>query len=366
MERELSLNMLLGEGFKNRIANFLTYYFEQPFKLVDDKLVATEQTSLICVVSKKNTVVTRKTYQSVSRSEIRTIVNLQKKSSSKLTHFNIIAKLDDEFEVVKTEFRIDEQYQRQFGFLIAEDSLLSNTYSDTAMSIDTPGGRLFIFGESGKSAYRGGLLNSIEQFGHSIGAIGKKNLEVGIHQFAPLLVSSINEVNLTKLFNQVHSYLNVGKLSRIAHMFIWAPLLSYTVGLCLVSSVTYLMLGRLEAQVLENGDVASNVLKQKVELDLINQLSRKVNGIAQQNRDVYPHWSLLAIALEHGALMNYFRYDNGVMKIDGAIENANELIAKFNASPLVGSAVFDGAVRKSNNLDNFSIQITFKENELAK
>ncbi|WP_462164591.1 hypothetical protein [Pseudoalteromonas xiamenensis] len=366
MERKLTINALFGDRINNKIAKLFTYYFDQPFSITNGELFPAEQLALFCVVSKKNTVITRKVYQSISRSEVRAIVNLQKKSASKLTHFDIIAKLEDEFEVVKTEFLIDNKYQRQFGLFIAEDALIAESYPDCSLSIETPAGELFVSGESGKSAYRGGLLRTVEQFMHSIGISSKNNINVNKEEFANFLNSSINLMSLNRLFKKVHSYLNTNRLAKMIHLCLWGPLIGYTLGALFVCLSAYLTLENIEKQLSEKSVTATDILKQKAALDAINELSIKMNELLHQNKAIYQHWDLLAIALEQGAIMNFFRYDNGIMKIDGAIENANELIAKFNKNPMVESAVFDGAVRKNNNLDNFSIHITFKENELPK
>ncbi|MFC3033086.1 hypothetical protein ACFOEE_11185 [Pseudoalteromonas fenneropenaei] len=361
MEKMISITRVLSSWWKRHLPSFVSYYHEHPYKFDKGELVQSDKVGVICIVSKKFCKVSRKHYHSVSPSEIRSIVKIQKKNIGNLVHVKICPlQVDDEFEVITTEFLIDEAYSNRFCIYLAEDALFSRVLKAKLLSLHTPAGQLFIARSVSKSAYKGGLIQSLEQFSHSVGVAFIDAIEVQPSKFPEFLLSAIFKLNIKDIAKEGFIKTRISTSPIQNHSLIIAPIVAFTLGVGVYCLSLFWQLESVKATLMNSTSIANKIIQHKAELDTKTDMVNDVSKLLMEQRLTYPHWQLIELALSRGTMMNYFRFENDVFKLDGVVEDANALLEEFNNHPLVSSAVFDGAVRKNNNLDNFVIQVSFK------
>lgn len=349
--------------FKKYLLSQVSYFSDGVFRVDEESFVKAKAATLFCIVARKHCTERRMSYPSMSANELNALIRLEKKSISTPVKYQIFeTKENDGFEVIRTVFEVDEQCKRAL-FLCPESQLLGEAHRNAGLSLETKSGNLFVHTDKYcQSTYQGGLLFNIESFLFSIGHNNSyvKSL-VTLKEYPQFLLDALERISIRKLLSIGPFYLK-GKVQPLQlHALYFSPLILVT--LYLAGSIGYkmLVLHLDKQQITETRNGVTEVIEANERvLQNSNYITRLSQDILQQPVTT-PVWDIVNDLLLFGAEINYVRFSNTELEIDGRVGNATQLLTNLNSNKRVHSAMFNGSVRKENDRDNFNIIVTIKQ-----
>lgn len=367
----MKLSELL-QNVKNKkwLLNSVAYYHESLFLLGESEFKVTDKSKKVIIVSRRNYNEKWQTYPSVSLKELKEILKLQKETSHSLIVESISKNEQQEGYDVKT-ITFSEKLTDEFSkcVLIPETELINHYFKDQKVVIEaqTPAGNLFYSKVEGKtkSAYKQGLVSSLDSFCLSIGVhsdVTKVSLTQG--DYASLLNEAILNTPFLNLFKTAAFDFKSSVDYKLLHSLYYGPLISAGIFIAGVNAFYMYKASSLETTLLSYQDGVSELLNQKQKIDLDKLYVEHVLKEFQLYPNVHSHWDIAYKAISEGMDIQQFSGSKSNVTLRGFADSASGILAVISELPMVESAQFSGPVRKSGKRDYFIMELkVVTENE---
>lgn len=349
--------------FKNWFINQLAYYAKGWFTFHNDKLTPGHASQArVVVVAKSHFSERWQSYSSISKKELKQIIDLQKKSEDTgATIFQAIEnKSIDGFDVKKITF--DKSLLMEIGtkkILIPETELFSHKIESLVL-LKTPVGELFFssFGDKVSSSYAKGLVKNIDTFKLTAGIPQEINeIIIEKDQFGRFIFEQLISLNMATLFSKtafnIQTWFNRNNL----HLLYWAPLLTALCFFIISNSFLWIKANNIENRLAEQSSQVGDLLIYKQTQDKRSHLLKLLNEEFSKTGTVHEHWSLIYNLVENGMIISRLSFKDDLISVRGKAQKASNVLANIAKHPNVISASFNGAMRKQRNMENFTLDI---------
>lgn len=322
-------------------------------------------TAKLIVVAKAHYQETWQSYSSVSKKELKQIIALQKSNENPVaTTFNIVENSTiDGFDVKKISF--DEQLINDLGeqrILIPETELFQQVNSKPqVLSLMTPVGHLFasFFSDKSTSAYAKGLVANIETFKLSSGIpIEAENIHIDDVNYANFLFSQLIKQKIDVLFKKSAFNARTWFKVKDLHILYWAPLLTASLFYLASNSFLWFKGYSIESSLAAQSDEVKQLLSNKQKQDQQSNLLKLLNAEFSKTATVHHHWSIVYSLVESGMVIDRLTFSGNALEVRGKADKASLVLREISNSPLVASASFARAARKSRGQELFTLAIT--------
>ena len=326
-----------------------------------------EKAKAVMIVARKHYVEKWKTYPAVSHKELKSILALQKVSST-FNDINLIVenKQQDGFDVKTITFSNELTSMLPENIvLFPETELLTALSTDNnriVAQVTTFTGELFWAYSSNKtnSVYQGGLLNNLNGFIQSIGlSIDSQKTTIAANDYANVLVSCLTNIQVNDLYRI--SSINLKKLIDInqLHQLYLAPLAVTLIFVLISNAYLYINQSIITNDIASSQSTTSNLLSTKKEIDEIEQQIATVSHEFEQIDATHVIWKLVAKVIDSGMEVSRFSRSQDVITLRGRAEQASAILSELNQTPGVKKATFQGSINKSRGQDLFTIEFEY-------
>ncbi|TMO40797.1 hypothetical protein CWC25_19860 [Pseudoalteromonas sp. S4389] len=360
----MKLSELL-QNVKNKkwLLNSIAYYHENLFLLAASEFKVTDKSKKVIIVSRRNYNEKWQTYPSVSLKELKDILKLQKETSNSLIIESFSKNEQQEGYDVKT-ITFSEKLTDEFSkhILIPETELINHYYKDQKVVIEaqTPAGNLFYSKVEGKtkSAYKQGLVSSLESFCLSIG-VHSDVAKVSLTQddYASLLNEAILNTPFLSLYKTAAFDFKSSVDYKLLHSLYYGPLISAGIFIAGVNAFYMYKANSLETTLLSYQGGVSELLEQKQKIDLDKLYVEQVLQEFELYPNVHSHWDIAYKAISEGMDIQEFSGSKSNVTLRGFADSASSILAVISELPMVESAQFSGPVRKSGKRDYFMMEL---------
>jgi len=361
---KMKLSELL-QNVKNKkwLLNSIAYYHENLFLLAASEFKVTDKSKKVIIVSRRNYNEKWQTYPSVSLKELKDILKLQKETSNSLIIESFSKNEQQEGYDVKT-ITFSEKLTDEFSkhILIPETELINHYYKDQKVVIEaqTPAGNLFYSKVEGKtkSAYKQGLVSSLESFCLSIG-VHSDVAKVSLTQddYASLLNEAILNTPFLNLYKTAAFDFKSSVDYKLLHSLYYGPLISAGIFIAGVNAFYMYKANSLETTLLSYQGGVSELLEQKQKIDLDKLYVEQVLQEFELYPNVHSHWDIAYKAISEGMDIQEFSGSKSNVTLRGFADSASSILAVISELPMVESAQFSGPVRKSGKRDYFIMEL---------
>ncbi len=362
-------NLLQSIKSKEWLKKHVGYFDGDLYSLTDSGFETTEIKSKVMIVSRKHYVESWKTYPSITASELKEILKLQKQTDNKVIKHVYSKNVQQEgFDVKTIEF--SQQIAEQFpeNVLIPEVELISRYYQQqtVAVQISTPSGELLYATSEGKahSAYKRGLVSSLRVFAFSIG-LSEQSQQITLDQtqYSQLLWQVIKSYPLTQLDKLIYFDVKKSINLPILHAVYWAPLISALLFTGVVGGYYYLYDLSLDEQLSENRQQVNELLQKKQSIDKSRNYVVGASTELTKYRSVLSDFQIAQEAIKAGMDIQQFKGDENGVSLRGFADSASSVLQTMSDLPELASAEFNGPVRKSGTRDYFIMQLVLVDTD---
>lgn len=353
---------------KKWLRNHIGYFHEDLFDLSDNGFESNNNAKKVIIVSRKYYQESWATYPSINLKELKELLKLQKDISNadiqlQTYHKN---KQQEGFDVKTISF--NKQLTERFKncALIPETELLAHYFLNdrTVAEVMTPAGTLFFTYVDGKtqSAYKQGLMSSVERFTLSIGVAHTASIKnITIDQYALLLWNTLQRLPVSK-FHKVAAFDLVTTLNyKVLHSLYLAPLACATLFICVAYGYYAYTASALEQELSGYQSGINELLTKKQNIDIAKQYVDQVTNEFKAYPRVHSDWDIAYKAISEGMAIQQFSSKQHEIKIRGFADSASKVLTEISNLPQLKNAQFNGPLRKSGERDYFIMELSVVE-----
>lgn len=352
---------------KTWLRRYTGYFHGDLFDLNDNGFLPSSGSKKIIIVARQYYLESWQTYPSVSLKELKEILNLQKSidHAPALQTFNKNEQQEG-FDVKKISFDAPVAERFKGCLLIPETELLAHLFSNerAVAEISTPGGTLFYTQVEGKtqSAYKRGLVSSVERFSLSIGVSHTvKVKQIASTEYATVLFNTLKSFPLPKIHKIVAFDLQANLNYKALHSLYLAPLFCAAAFILATNGYYIYKSNSLKQELLSYQSDVSELLTKKQNIDTTKLYVEQITNELSAYPNVHIHWDVAYYALNKGMDIQQFTGKQSEIRIRGFAESASKILTEVSNLPQLANAEFSGAVRKSGKKDYFIMDLKLVE-----
>lgn len=349
------------------LRRYTGYFHDELFDLTDNGFLPSKGSKKIIIVARKYYSQSWQTYPSISLKELKELLNLQKSinSSPALQTYNKNQQQEG-FDVKKISFDTHISERFEGCILIPETELLAHYFltERSVAEILTPGGTLFFTQVENKtqSAYKQGLMSSLERFSLSIGISHTANLkQITNTQYATLLWDTLKGFPLSKIHKIVAFDLQANLNYKALHSLYLAPLACASIFIVAANGYYMYKSNSLKQELLSYQSDVNELLIKKQNIDITKLYVEQVTDELSKYPNVHNHWDIAYQAINEGMDIQQFTGKQYDIRMRGFAMSASQVLTKVSDLPQLASAEFDGPVRKSGKKDYFIMNLRLVE-----
>lgn len=365
----MKINNLI-DTLKNKtwLRRYACYFCGDLFDLSDNGFLPSKGSKKVVIVARKYYSEGWKSYPSINIKELKALLKLQKNVASVTTQLQTYSKnnQNEGFDVKTINF--DEQVIERFKgcILIPETELLAHYFLNerAVAEILTPAGALFYTKVEGKtqSAYKHGLMSSIELFSLSIGVSHSVNkIQITNTQYAILLWNTLKKFPLTQIHKVAMFDLQKNINYKALHSLYLAPLACATLFILVCNAYYAYKSNDLKQELLSYQSDVNELLTKKQNIDIAKLYVEQVTNELSKYPNVHSHWDIAYQAINEGMDIQQFSGKQYDIRMRGFAMSASKVLTEVSALTQLANAEFSGAVRKSGKRDYFIMDLKLVE-----
>lgn len=365
----MKINNLI-DTLKNKtwLRRYACYFCGDLFDLSDNGFLPSKGSKKVVIVARKYYSEGWKSYPSINIKELKALLKLQKNVASVTTQLQTYSKnnQNEGFDVKTINF--DEQVIERFKrcILIPETELLAHHFINerSVAEMLTPAGALFYTKVEGKtqSAYKQGLMSSVERFCLSIGVSHTVNIkQITQAQYATVLWDTLKGFPLSKVHKIAAFDLNANLNYKALHSLYLAPLACATIFILATNGYYMYKASSLEKEQLSYQSDVNELLTKKQNIDIAKLYVEQVTNELSKYPNVHSHWDIAYQAINEGMDIQQFSGKQYDIRMRGFAMSASKVLTEVSALTQLANAEFNGAVRKSGKRDYFIMDLKLVE-----
>lgn len=349
------------------LRRYVGYFNNDLFELTDNGFVPSNSSKKIIIVARKYYSESWQTYPSISLKELKELLNLQKsiENTPGLQTYNKNQQQEG-FDVKKISFDTHISEQFKGCILIPETELLAHHFlTERAVAeILTPGGTLFYTQVENKtqSAYKQGLMSSVERFSLSIGVSHTVNIkQITQAQYATVLWDTLKGFPLSKVYKIAALDLNANLNYKALHSLYLAPLACAAIFILATNGYYMYKANNLKQELLSYQSDVNELLTKKQNIDITKLYVEQVTNELRKYPNVHSQWDIAYQAINDGMDIQQFTGKQYSIRMRGFAVSASQVLTKMSNLPQLATAEFNGPVRKSGKKDYFIMDLKLVE-----